>query len=164
VLVDTGLFDEHLGPGARFSCCEDQDLCHRVLLAGHHVLIAPEARVIHHGFRTNAQMRDIWKRDALGIGGMLAKELRCGDAQSLLALSGFWRHWLFVVLGRLIRFQRPLKLRQAGAYMLYTASSFAKGLQRPVDRNRRAYLPQSWLSYEGAITHPGTVVTDSIVA
>jgi Glycosyl transferase family 2 len=161
VLDEVGLFDEQLGPGAIYSCTEDQDLCHRFLLAGHRVLIAPEVRVIHHGFRTNAQMVPIWERDGRGVGGMLAKELRCGAPQALLELVGFWTHWLMIVLGRVMRFQRPFKFRQARAYVLYSALSFAQGLRHPIVRDHRVYTPQSWLPTDGATTRAATFVTDS---
>lgn len=145
VLDGIGLFDEKLGPGAVFSCSEDQDLCHRVLLAGYSVLVAPEIRVIHHGYRSNAEMPEIWKRDSRGIGGLLAKEFRCGAPQALIELASFWGHWIKMVLGRIVTFQRPLKFRQTRAYVLGTATSFVLGLRYPVARHRRVYMPQSWL-------------------
>jgi glycosyltransferase involved in cell wall biosynthesis len=144
VLDQVGLFDELLGPGAIFSCTEDQDSCHRVLLAGHHVLIDPEVHVIHHGFRTNAEMPPIWERDARGIGGMLAKELRCGAPQAVLELAGFWIHWLRIVVGHTVSFRRPLKFRQSRSYVLYSALAFFEGLRHPISRGQRVYIPQSW--------------------
>jgi GT2 family glycosyltransferase len=146
VLDQVGLFDEHLGTGAVFSSTEDQDICHRVLLAGHRVLIDPEARVIHHGFRTNEQMRRIWERDGRGVGGMLGKELRCGSPQALLELASFWAHWLGIVLGRIIRLRRPFKFRQTRSYVLYSALSFVQALRYPVARDWRVFTPQNWLS------------------
>lgn len=144
-LERAGLFDELIGPGALFPSLEEQDLCHRVLLAGYRAVIAPDAQVLHYGLRQHAELPRLWKRDARGIGGCFAKELRCGDVHGLTSILGFWGQWIGVVGKNVMTGRRPLKLRQAGAYMWHSALGFAQGLAHPVAAQRHVYLPQRWL-------------------
>lgn len=148
VLREVGIFDELLGSGAEFPCMEEQDLCHRVLLAGHRMLIAPELRVTHHGFRTNTELRTLWERDGRGFGALMAKELRCGAPFAVVEVARFWGHWIGMSVGRLVRIQRPTKVRQALAYVVSSARGFAAGLYHPVNRDHRVYATQSWLRGE----------------
>lgn len=145
VLNEVGIFDELLGSGAEFPCLEEQDLCHRVLLAGHRVLIAPELRVVHHGFRTNAQLRTLWERDGRGFGALMAKEVRCGAPRALLEMARFCGRWVGMSVWRLLRMRRPTKLRQASAYVLSSARGFTAAFRQSLNRDRRVFATQSWL-------------------
>lgn len=145
-LEKAGLFDEWIGPGAKFSVLEEQDLCHRVLLAGYRVVITPEASVLHYGLRTGSDVAGLWKRDSRGIGGFYAKELRCGDVYGLVGILAFWGRWIGIVVKNLVTGKRPLKLRQAIWYLWHSAIGFFQGLTHPVATSRHVYLPQRWLS------------------
>ncbi|HLZ20763.1 MAG TPA: glycosyltransferase [Ktedonobacterales bacterium] len=158
-LEKAGLFDEWIGPGAKFSVLEEQDLCHRVLLAGYRVVITPEASVLHFGLRTGAEIAGLWKRDSRGIGGFYAKELRCGDMYGLVGMLMFWGRWLGTVGMNLVTGKRPLKLRQAGTYLWHSVIGFGLGLTHPVAASRHVYLPQRWLaSTQSALTLPALTV------
>lgn len=150
--LDTaGLFDEHLGSGARFPCLEEQDLCHRIMLAGYYLRVEPDVRVLHHGFRSNEQLRRLWERDGRGFGGLMAKAVRCGTPRAALTLCQFWGQWTGMVARRLVRGERPLKARQASVYIFSSMRGFVAGMRYPVAANRRVFAPQRWL---GA-THAG---------
>lgn len=145
-LDEVGLFDEQIGPGATFSVLDEQEMCHRVLLKGWRVLITPEARVIHYGYRSNADLPRLWKRDGRGVGGLLARETRFGDARAIPYLLGWWGQWLGLVLANAIRGRRPLKLRQAVTYVYHSAAAFTQGMRHPLAAGYRVYAPQSWTS------------------
>lgn len=145
VLDQVGLFDELMGPGTTYSCMEEQDLCHRVLLAGHHALIAPDLRVVHYGFRGNAQVPTIWMRDSRGVGGMIAKELHYQPLHALRWLLGWWGYWLGIVLWNAITGRRPLKIRQTAAYLRHSAAALTQGIRHAMVPGYRAYAPQSWV-------------------
>lgn len=144
VLDQVGLFDELMGPGTTYSCMEEQDLCHRVLLAGHQALIAPELRVVHYGFRSNAQVPTIWMRDSRGVGGMIAKEMHYQPLHALHWLLSWWGYWIGIVLWNAITGKRPLKIRQTVAYLRHSASALSQGIRHPMTPGYRAYAPQSW--------------------
>ena len=144
VLDQVGLFDELMGPGTTYSCMEEQDLCHRVLLAGHHALIAPELRVLHHGFRSNAQVPTIWMRDSRGVGGMIAKEMRYQPLQASQWLLSWWGYWIGIVFWNALTGKRPLKIRQTMAYLRHSAAAISEGIRHPLLAHYRAYAPQSW--------------------
>lgn len=151
VLEDVGLFDEQIGPGAKYSVLDEQEMCHRVLLKGYRVLITPEAHVIHYGFRSNAQLPLLWRRDGRGVGGLLAREARFGDVRAVTYLLGWWGQWLGLVVMNAIRGRRPLKLRQALMYVYHSATAFAQGLRQPLAPGYRVYAPQSWISEKSEI-------------
>lgn len=126
-----GGFDEQMGAGAEFPSSEDADFQIRMLLAGHALYETASLSVVHHGFRTWEEGRQLARRDWTGMGAGYAKFLR----------SGRWRvmpvivHDLFVVglghpLRRLLRVSAPRGIRNP-AYFL---SGFMRGLARPVDR------------------------------
>lgn len=145
VLDQVGLFDELMGPGTTYSCMEEQDLCHRVLLAGHNALIAPDLRVVHYGFRSNAQVPTIWMRDARGVGGMIAKEMHYQPLHAVRWLLGWWGYWIGIVLWNVVTGRRPLKIRQTAAYLRHSAAALSQGIRHMMVPGYRAYAPQSWV-------------------
>lgn len=145
VLDQVGFFDELMGPGTTYSCMEEQDLCHRVLLAGHHALIAPDLRVVHYGFRSNAQVAMIWMRDARGVGGMIAKEMHYQPLHASQWLLSWWGYWIGIVIWNALTGKRPLKIRQTLAYLRHSASALSQGMRHPMVPGFRAYAPQSWV-------------------
>ncbi len=73
-----GGFDEHMGPGGRFPSSDDTDIATRLLAGGWHVVDTKRTEVIHHGFRTFEQGRELTKRDWLALGASFGKATRCG--------------------------------------------------------------------------------------
>lgn len=130
-LADIGGFDALLGAGGRFSSCEDGDVALRGLLAGWHVYETDQVTVVHDGFRTWAEGRELTRRDWYGIGAAYAKPIaaRRFGAIVVVAYEGVWRAivqpWQPVLSG-----QRPQGLKR-GAYFW---KGFVAGLRTPVDR------------------------------
>jgi glycosyltransferase involved in cell wall biosynthesis len=132
-----GGFDEALGPGGRFPSCEEGDLALRLLLGGWRIFESDEVAIIHHGFRTWAEGRELSRRDWYGVGAAYAKSLKSGhpEAALLLAYEGLW-----VALGEplraLLRLQAPRGMRR----IIYFGRGVIAGLRSPVDRRRNMYI------------------------
>ncbi len=75
-LVAVGGFDPRLGPGTRFPAAEDNDLAHRLLVAGVRIAFEPDAIVVHRAWRPPAERVPMRWRYGLGQGAFLAKHLR----------------------------------------------------------------------------------------
>lgn len=82
---DIGGFDEQIGPGSRFTACEEYDLYYRALAAGAAVALDPDLDVTHWGYRPYADgsCRRLQRGYAYGEGAVIAKHLRLGDAHML---------------------------------------------------------------------------------
>ena len=74
-LLTFGGFDERMRPVA-----EDDDLAFRWLRAGRTLRYAPELKVWHVAWRTEAQLREVYRVYARGDGMVYAKHLLRGDA------------------------------------------------------------------------------------
>ncbi len=122
-------FDELLGAGAPFRAAEETDLTIRALLGGHYVLECPDFSVVHLGFRTWDQGRDLVAGYLFGIGAALAKNLKCGHGSVLLLLLGLMGRWAAgrprVDLGRV-----PPRGPRLKAFL----RGFLMGAARPVNR------------------------------
>lgn len=131
-----GGFDERLGPGAKFSDYEDVDIAVRALLRGYLVRETDQAAVVHHGFRTWEQGREMARRNYYGIGAGHAKYLKCGRLSPMaLALH---ETFLFILLPAVLdaaRLRRPRVLSRARGYL----AGFLAGLRHPVDRRAIRY-------------------------
>jgi GT2 family glycosyltransferase len=82
-LLATGGYDERLGPGTRFPAAEDNDLAHRLLLAGCAVQHVPEAVVLHRAWRSRPELAGLRWRYARGQGAMYAKHASLADRHML---------------------------------------------------------------------------------
>lgn len=78
-----GGIDAMLGPGGVFYSAEDTDLMLRALLHGYQVYEMSETAVVHEGFRTWEQGRQLMHRDWSALGAVYAKLLR-HNARTLL--------------------------------------------------------------------------------
>jgi|SRR5687768_1144794 len=131
-----GGFDPMLGAGSKFNACDDADFVIRALLAGYRVGEFPEVHVEHHGFRTWADGRDLIRGYMFGIGGMLAKHLRCGHWGVLHVARALARRWMF---GRpVVDFGfTPARSLRLGGFV----RGFLAGLAAPVDYRSGLFDP-----------------------
>lgn len=111
-----GGFDESLGSGAPFRAGEDADLVVRALHAGWQVVETPDAAVVHHGFRTWAQGRQLIDGYMYGLGATNVKMLRLAPLTALRPLVTLAWRWLagapVVDLNQL-----PPRLPRLGAFL-----------------------------------------------
>lgn len=123
-------FDPLLGPGAKFSDCEDRDIAIRALLAGYHVCETAQVSVIHSGFRTWEQGRELARRNFRGIGAAYSKFMRCGRVGLMyIPVYEFLRFAVWPPLWDLIRLRRPSGLVRISAFI----EGFVEGVRTPID-------------------------------
>lgn len=132
VALALGGFDEHL------QACPDGDIAVRAVLAGHHVYETSRVAVLHDGFRTWAQGRDLARRNWIAIGASYAKPLRAGHLRFavVVAYEGLVVA-LLSPLSRTVLTRRPQGLRA----FPYFWRGFARGWRTPLDRRRLLYAP-----------------------
>jgi GT2 family glycosyltransferase len=140
-----GGFDEMLGAGSSFKAAEEMDFALRALSAGHFVYSTPEARVIHHGFRTWREGKRLIQAYLYGTGAAFAKQMKSRPGPTLSVLARIGRRWSFghppVRFGN--RSFRGLRLTAF-------AKGFLRGLRNPVDRNSGHFLsPNLFSSWRG---------------
>lgn len=87
-------FDELLGSGARFRAGEDTDFAVRALVNRWKVAETPDASVLHHGFRSWSQGRDLIDGYMYGLGATNAKMLRLGRLRAIRPLAALAWRWL----------------------------------------------------------------------
>lgn len=78
VLLAIGGFDTSLGAGSRFHAGEDRDMVLRVILNDWHAYETADTAVIHHGLRTNHEIKALSKRDWISLGASFIKPVKCG--------------------------------------------------------------------------------------
>jgi GT2 family glycosyltransferase len=83
VTADVGLFDERLGPGARFSNAQDNDFGFRLLEAGYRIVYEPAAVAYHRGWRGAGDYLPLQWSYGRGQGGYYAKHLSLRDRYML---------------------------------------------------------------------------------
>jgi hypothetical protein len=132
-----GGFDEELGPGAPLRSGEDRDLAARALTAGWRVYQTPDAMVVHHGFRTWAEGRELTRRDWYGIGAAYAKQVKAGHLAVFVVLAhevvymGFVKPALLALRGR-----GSIGIRR----VVYFLDGFRRGLCTPIDHRTVLFL------------------------
>jgi glycosyltransferase involved in cell wall biosynthesis len=137
-ILAIGGFDESLGPGTPFSACEEGDLAVRVLLNAGWVYETDQTAVVHYGFRTWQEGKELTRRDWFGIGAAYAKPIKCGHwsvATVLLyegLVMGLWNP-----VSKIFQFKKPQGFKR----FLYLWSGFIQGLKTPVDRQHIMYKP-----------------------
>lgn len=125
-----GGFDEELGAGGHFPSCEDGDMAMRALARGQWVYETHEVAVLHYGFRTWNEGKELTRRDWIGIGAAYAKPLRCGHWGALVVvLYESLVIGLLIPLSAILRLQKPQGLRR----LLYFMQGFWQGWSTPVD-------------------------------
>jgi GT2 family glycosyltransferase len=131
-----GGFDEKLGPGGMFPSGEDFDLSARALLMGYSVFETDSVAVVHYGFRNCVELRELTRRDWIGIGAGAAKPLKGGRWDFLIVPI----HVVLVMaigwpLRNLLRFKRPHGLGRI-VWFLY---GFILGWRTPMDKETLCY-------------------------
>lgn len=135
--LELGGFDEVLGPGAPFMDCEDGDLAVRHLINGWWIYETAEVTVIHDGFRTWQEGKELTRRNWTGIGAAYAKPLRGGHWSYLQVTlyEGIYRA-LVKPLSRLRHLKRP----QGLARFYYFWQGFFAGMRTPIDKEKLQYV------------------------
>lgn len=136
-------FDRMLGPGAPFRSAEESDFTVRTLLSSHFVHETPKVMVVHHGFRTWKQGRNLIYGYLYGIGAMMAKHLKCGHwpvIHFLLHLA--WR-WAFGA--PIVDFgHQPSR----GLRLVAFVQGFLAGAFTPVDRATGHFVKPKYLDFK----------------
>lgn len=132
-----GGFDASLGAGARFSSCEDRDVAIRAIASGLAVYETAATAVVHAGFRTWQEGRELTERDWFGSGAAYSKIVSCRQWRALCVLG----YEAFVIgllkpFEPLLHFRRPQGLRRP----LYFARGFLAGVRSPVDRRTMTFV------------------------
>lgn len=136
VLDKVGPFDEVLGAGGPLYSCEDGDMTYRVLKAGYSVLNAPDAYVIHSGFRTWAEAQPVMRHALLSVSACCMKHIRLGD---LAMVPTFFYIWF----GRCLSWKNLFLLRKnpgIGRFLSY-GWGIVLGFRYRIDRRRRVFIP-----------------------
>lgn len=151
-VLAVGGFDPMLGAGAEFPSCEDGDIALRSLLAGHRVLETDAVAVVHDGFRSWAEGRDLTRRDWYGIGAAYSKPIRVGRLSALPVVL-----WEGVVVAALL----PVAGMIAGKWppgvrrAVYFWKGFVEGFRRRVDPDTLLFLADDSGSGERTRTSDG---------
>ncbi len=135
-VLQMGGFDEALGAGGRFPSAEDADIAVRAIAYGRSVVETPATYVIHDGFRTWREARELAARDWEGLGAAYIKPLRAGHWRaSIVFLYELLVPSLLEPLLPLLRLQRPRGLGRLIAFM----RGSLRGLAHPIDREHLVY-------------------------
>lgn len=131
-----GGFDEALGAGGRFPSAEDADIAVRAIAHGWYVLETPATFVIHDGFRTWREARELAARDWEGLGAAYIKPLKAGRWQAgIVLLYEFLVPALIEPLLPLLHLQRPRGLGRLVALI----RGCLLGLACPINREQLVY-------------------------
>ncbi|MGQ9612230.1 glycosyltransferase family 2 protein [Chloroflexus sp.] len=130
-----GGFDEALGAGGRFPSAEDDDIAVRAIAHGWYVLETPATFVIHDGFRTWREGRELAARDWEGWGASHIKLLKAGRWQAGIMLLYALRPALIEPLLPVLRLQRP---RGLGRFVALVRGCL-RGLACPINREQLVY-------------------------
>lgn len=140
VALRIGGFDTELGPGSQFRACEDGDFAARCLLAGFYLYETQGSAVIHYGFRTWAEGRQLTRDAFLGIGAAYIKPLKCGKFSVIPLLAyEFWTYALYPSLRATLTLRKPLNWQRVLCFL----RGATRGLLAPVDRKTLLYRPKN---------------------
>lgn len=135
--LDIGGFDSRLGPGTNFPDCEDGDMAVRALLKGWWVYETSRTHVVHDGFRTWQQGKELTRRNWTGIGAAYCKPLRCGYWRfSVVVAYEAFGIALLKPASQLLTLRRPQGIRS----FLFFWKGFISGWRCPLDRDTIRYL------------------------
>jgi glycosyltransferase involved in cell wall biosynthesis len=148
-----GGFDPMLGPGSRFPDCDDRDIAMRALLAGFHVYETAAMSVVHFGFRTWEQGRELTRRNFLGIGAAYSKFLRSGHVEWMyIPAHEFVRFALWPPIWDLLRLRQPHGIVRITAFI----KGFIDGIRTPIDRPTMKFIDRRPSSDPGRLQRDQT--------
>lgn len=128
-VLGLGGFDEQLGAGAAFCSGEDWDMAARAILFGYSVLETDRVSVVHHGFRSWGEGRELARRNWLGIGAAYSKLLRTGRLAAV-ALPIAELRLVLGVVGRSLLHGNPRGVTGVVSFM----AGMTRGVRTPLDR------------------------------
>lgn len=143
-----GGFDEDLGPGARFPSAGDRDFAIRALVRGYEVALTNQTYVIHHGYRTWEEGRDLAIRDWTGVGGAYAKLLKVHQLVVPRMLLDLVSEVMVPPLVNLLKGHSPGGITR----MLSFCRGFGRGFSQPIRRPSLVYSTSIGLSTEDGRT------------
>lgn len=128
-----GGFDVMLGAGAQFTAYDDVDIAMRALLRGYYVFETDRVAVVHYGFRTLTEGRELTTRNYYGIGAGLGKLVKCGEWSAARVVAFvLWDSVVAPFFSHMVRLERPPVLRRFVGFV----RGFFHALATPVDRKR----------------------------
>jgi glycosyltransferase involved in cell wall biosynthesis len=140
MMLDLGGFDDLLGPGAPFPSCDDGDVAARALLGGYEVCETDRTFVIHYGFRTWAEGRDLAARDWVAIGAAFCKPLRAGYVSfAVVPLYELFVKALWPPINDLLHLRRPRGVKRGFHFI----NGFVRGLAAPMNRDTLTFQDDS---------------------
>lgn len=119
---ECGLFDERLGPGARFPSAGDNDLGYRLLRAGYEIHYVPTAVVYHHPRPSDRAVGRSMVDMGIGQGAFLMKHALAGDPLMRRRLLGTPAWWIARMLRR-----RPSDRSRKGHGDIRYLAAFVRG-------------------------------------
>jgi glycosyltransferase involved in cell wall biosynthesis len=145
---EIGMFDEYLGVGAPFRSAEDTDIVLRALLKGWWIYETHEVAVVHYGFRTWKQGRDLAKRDWFGMGADYAKLIKSGHF-GVLSIACYDVAWfgLWPALRHALLLKKPHGLGRT----IYFLQGFIKGWSTAVDPQTLVFAEMPRISSFGNV-------------
>jgi GT2 family glycosyltransferase len=136
-LIAVGGFDEQLGPGARFRAADDVDMAMRLLAAQFPVRYITTTNVVHLGFRTNEEGRQLVRGYMYGTAAAFAKLVRTREVEALRPLGRMiWYSLARVVIDSIKRRELPPVLGR----IEYTLRGFGAGLRAPIDASTKRFV------------------------
>jgi glycosyltransferase involved in cell wall biosynthesis len=136
-VLSLGGFDELLGPGGPLRSGEDYDLAARAILLRQKVCETDEVEVVHFGFRTWAEGRQLAARDWFGIGAAYSKPLKAGHLLfAVVPLYEVVVNALWPPLRDVLCLRRPRGLKRVTGF----AAGFVAGLRTPLDTHSLRFI------------------------
>jgi glycosyltransferase involved in cell wall biosynthesis len=130
VALSFGGFDDQLGPGSKFLSAEDHDIAIRALIYNHCVCEISTTWVIHDGFRTYTEFKELTRRDFIAMGAVHGKYLRRFQLSivALIVYNSLFRGFLQPLL-ELKEFRRPRGFKR----VFYLWKGILLGISTPVN-------------------------------
>lgn len=133
-----GGFDRYLGPGSLFKSGEDHDLALRTLARHWEIYETCDVNVVHYGYRTLEEFRELTRRDWIGIGAAQAKILKCLHWGILpLIFYNILVRGFLQPISNIFRLKKPSGFKR----IIYFFRGFIQGLKTPVDPQLILYHP-----------------------
>ena len=141
-LTSIGLFDEAIGAGAPLASGEDVDFALRAAAAGAMVIADHRPLVIHEGGARpqGHASQELWRRDGVGLGAVIAKCVRARDFRGAAFLMRFLSQLNVDALGRLARGGRQSGVRMALTIAAGSAQGAVNSLRWHISREQGVRL------------------------